>query len=141
MLRSWLVRSTRAGQRLCRKLHIRHSTAKDLAKLEKKVDLTSIFILLCLYAVIFLSCCVLCNSQASHISLGVGFIAAYAPNATSSVWVQPFDCSPNLFGELGAWHHLRVPTADDAPIISKVACGRSHVVALTTEGKGTPSTI
>lgn len=72
--------------------------------------------------------------ETSHLSLGVGFVAAYAPNTSSSVWVHPFDCSSNLFGELGAWHHLRLPT-DDAPI-GKVACGRSHVVALTTEGKG-----
>ena len=74
---------------------------------------------------------------ATHLSLGVGFVAAYTPNTSSSVWIQPFNCSSNLFGQLGAWHHLRLPT-EDAPI-RKVACGRSHVVALTTEGKGIPT--
>lgn len=74
-----------------------------------------------------------CN-QATRLSLGIGFIAAYSPNTSSNVWVQPFDCQPNLFGELGLWHRLQLPSKG-API-REVTCGRSHVVALTTKGEG-----
>ena len=138
MLRS---RISQCAQRICRKLHIRHSTAKDLIKLEKKVLKIILFMTVSMYAVSLntVQVCTLYKivynlQEASHISLGVGFIAAYTPNSSSSLWVQPFDCSPNLFGELGSWHHLRIPP-EGAPV-RKVVCGRSHVIALTTEGKG-----
>ena len=115
------------GWRPYRRLHIHLSKAKDLIKLE---EVTVLIIIITYYL------CFFEIQDASHISLGIGFIAAYTLNTSSSVWVQPFDCSSNLFGKLGAWHCLRLP--EDAPV-RKVACGRSHMVALTTEGKGIPT--
>ena len=73
-------------------------------------------------------------TQATHLSLGVGFIAAYKPYTGSEVWVKPFDCQSNLFGELNVWHCHRIPTGSAA--LRQVACGRAHMVALTTDGKG-----
>ena len=64
----------------------------------------------------------------------MGFVVAYVPNTSSNVWVQPYDCRSNVFGKLGQWHCLQVP-AGRAPV-KEVACGRSHLVALTTEGNG-----
>ena len=64
----------------------------------------------------------------------MGYVAAYTPNISSGVWVQPFDIQSNVFGELGRWHHLQI--SDKGALIRQVACGRSHVVALTTEGEG-----
>ena len=73
-------------------------------------------------------------TQATHLSLGVGFIAAYKPYTGSEVWVKPFDCQSNLFGELNVWHCHRIPAGSAA--LRQVACGRAHMVALTTDGKG-----
>ena len=78
--------------------------------------------------------CAVLISQATHLSLGVGFVAAYAPNRSSGVWVQPFDTRSNVFGECGRWHHLQIPIK--GALVRQVVCGRSHLVALTTEDEG-----
>ena len=70
MLCSGISKCAQASQRLCRKLHIRHSTAKDLVKLGKEVTSN-----LCLYAslILFKYCALYKNYEISyrrhHVSL------------------------------------------------------------------------
>ena len=71
----------------------------------------------------------------SQLSLGVGFVALFAPYKHSHVWFQYYDRLD--VSSADQWNHFNLADEVSLAVVKQVCCGQGHMIALATSGEGT----